>query len=299
MGEMSNNESKYLLINPNDMLWGLSVNCVGSQELLSQQNYPPRNHPSKYRFNPRSGRVLDEFQIVYIVSGDGFFSSEAMGRKKVHVSQGDAFFLFPGEWHSYSPSKEGWKEFWMGFNGDLAHRWVQSGLIRRDEPILSPGVSEELVTLFRRSNEIAGTQKAGYQPLLASIAFHILCLALYNDRNRSFDSDGSYDFIQKVRVEIAEHLDTVSPESLAQRLCISYSKFRKLLKQYTGIAPGQYIQQMRISRAKDLLANTDKQVKEIAWELGFDNPDYFVTVFRSTVGMTPSTFRNKNQHIND
>lgn len=293
---MSSNVSKYLLINPNDMLWGLSVNCVGSQELSSQQDYPPKNHPSKYHFNPRSGRVLDEFQIVYLVSGDGTFMSEALGRKKIHVEQGNAFLLFPGEWHSYSPSKNGWKEFWIGFNGDLAHRWVQSGLLRKDAPILAPGVSEEIVNLFQRAKEIAHTQKAGYQPLLTSIAFHLLCLVLYNDKNNSFDSDGSYEFIQRVRVEVAEHLDTVSPESLAQSLSISYSKFRKLLKQYTGIAPGQYIQQMRMSRAQELLIRSDKQIKEIAWELGYDNPDYFVTVFRTVVGMTPTTYRNKNQH---
>ncbi len=293
---MSANVSKYLLINSNDMLWGLSVNCVGSQELLSHQDYPPSNHPSKYRFNPRSGRVLDEFQLLYLVSGEGTFLSEAMGRKKIHVEQGNAFLLFPGEWHSYFPAKNGWKEFWIGFNGDLAHRWVQSGLLRKDTPIFRPGVNEDIVHLFQQAKLVAQTQKAGYQPLLTSIAFHLLCLVLYNDKNNSFDSDGSFEFIQKVRVEVAEHLDTVSPESLAQSLCISYSKFRKLLKQYTGIAPGQYIQQMRMSRAKELLCNTDKQVKEIAWELGYDNPDYFVTVFRTTVGMTPTTFRNKNQH---
>ncbi|MBQ7518335.1 MAG: AraC family transcriptional regulator [Bacteroidales bacterium] len=292
---MSTNVSKYLLINPNDMLWGLSVNCVGSQEISPGQAYPPLNHPSQYRFNPRSGRVLDEFQIVYITSGSGYFSSEALGRKRVHISQGDAFLLFPGEWHSYAPSKEGWKEFWIGYNGDLAHRWLQSGLIRKDAPILTPGVSVEMVHLYQRAKEIAQTQKAGYQPLLTSIAFHLLCLVLYNARNRSFDSDGSYDFIQKVRVEVSEHLDSVTPESLAKSLCISYSKFRKLLKQYTGIAPGQYIQQMRMSRAQDLLIRSDKQIKEIAWELGYDNPDYFVTVFRTVVGMTPTAYRNKNQ----
>ena len=76
---------------------------------------------------------------------------------------------------------------------------------------------------------------------------------------------------------------------------MSYSKFRKMFKEYTGFAPAQYIQEVRMNMAKEMLANTSKSIKEIAFELGYDNKDYFFTVFRKITGITPVSYRKQTQ----
>ena len=87
------------------------------------------------------------------------------------------------------------------------------------------------------------------------------------------------------------HPHDITPERLAEITCMSYSKFRKIFKEYTGFAPSQYIQEVRINMAKELLTNTSKSIKEIAFELGYENKDYFFTAFRKVSGMTPAGYR--------
>jgi AraC-like DNA-binding protein len=72
---------------------------------------------------------------------------------------------------------------------------------------------------------------------------------------------------------------------------MSYTWFRRMFRQYTGLAPAQYIAQLKIQKAKELLSITTKTVKEIALELGYESIDYFSTQFRKQTGQTPTQFR--------
>jgi AraC-like DNA-binding protein len=82
---------------------------------------------------------------------------------------------------------------------------------------------------------------------------------------------------------------------MAQKHHVSYSYFRKMFKKYTGVSPGQYHLQLRIMRAKELLISTDKSIKEISYELGFQSIFYFSNMFKKKEGTTPSHFRKKNR----
>ena len=73
------------------------------------------------------------------------------------------------------------------------------------------------------------------------------------------------------------------------------TKFRKIFKEYTGFAPAQYIQEVRINMAKELLTNTSKSVKEIAFELGYENKEYFFASFKKVSNMTPIGYRKLTQ----
>ena len=79
----------------------------------------------------------------------------------------------------------------------------------------------------------------------------------------------------------------------AEDLGVSYSSFRKLFKEFTGIAPAMYQQDLRLQRAKELLSTTDESIKEIAYRLNFESPDYFSSKFKNQTGLKPSEFRNK------
>ena len=74
---------------------------------------------------------------------------------------------------------------------------------------------------------------------------------------------------------------------------ISYSTFRHIFKQYTGIAPSQYYLNLKIQRAKDMLRSTDVSIKEISYILHFDTPEYFTKLFKLKTGLAPSQFRDQ------
>lgn len=71
---MSTGDIKYLIPADGDELWGLTVTGVGSQVITADEVYPPQNHPQGYFFDVEEGRVLDEFQLLYITDGEGMFT---------------------------------------------------------------------------------------------------------------------------------------------------------------------------------------------------------------------------------
>jgi len=91
------------------------------------------------------------------------------------------------------------------------------------------------------------------------------------------------------RTNIDQDIDM---EKLAKELGVSYAWFRKAFKAYTGIAPNQYLIQLKIEKAKMLLSSHSKSIKEIAFSLNFKSAFYFSKLFKEKVGMPPVLYRN-------
>lgn len=285
---------KYLTINPSDQKWGLTTHSVGRQVISENEAYPPQVHPTRYLFNIENGRILNEYQLLYITKGRGMFSSESSGRSQ--VKEGYMFLLFPGEWHTYRPDPEtGWNEYWIGFDGRIMDEWVKDGFFHKDSPVFNIGLNEEIIALYKRAIIIAEAQEANYQQALSGIACNLVSMALYLSRNRDFNKSDVASQMNQAKIAVHENISAITPEELARITCMSYSKFRKIFKEYTGFAPSQYIQEVRITMAKELLTNTSKSIKEIAIELGYENKDYFFTVFKKVTGNTPITYRRHTQ----
>ena len=222
------------------------------------------------------------------------FYSESGGRHQIR--EGDMFLLFPGEWHTYRPEQTtGWNEYWIGFNGRIMEDWVKEGFFSKESPVFNVGLNEELISLYKRAIMIADAQEANYQQALSGIVCNLVSMALYLSRNRDFNSSDISAQINSAKIAVHENVSTITPEELARLVCMSYSKFRKIFKEYTGFAPAQYIQEVRINMAKEMLTNTSRSIKEIAFDLGYENKDYFFTVFKKVVGTTPANYRSHTQ----
>ncbi|MCD7973778.1 MAG: AraC family transcriptional regulator [Candidatus Azobacteroides sp.] len=289
---------KYLPENDQDVLWGLTVHTVGYQHIESNMVYPPCNHPTRYLFSVEKGRILDEYQLLYITRGKGTFISEAC--KSCQVKAGNMFLLFPGEWHNYSPHKRtGWDEYWIGFKGINMDNRFKNNFFNKQKPIFNIGINEEIVHLYQQGIKIAKEQKTGFQQMLAGIVNYLLGFTYSLDRHLFFEELNVINNINKAKVIMLENFQhEISPEEVAQQVNMSYSWFRRIFKQYTGFAPVQYIVELKIQKSKELLTNSMMSIKEISYQVGFDNSDYFCTTFKKKTGMTPLKYRDFTQGKN-
>ena len=287
---------KYLTINPSDQAWGLTINSVGRQTISEKEEYPPQGHPTRYLFDTHKGRILNEYQLLYITKGKGQFASVPSG--VCHIKEGYMFLLFPGERHTYKPDEStGWNEYWIGFNGKIMDEWVQNGFFSKEHPVFNVGVNDEIISMYKKAIMIADAQEANYQQILAGIVCNLVSMAIYLSRNRDFNKSDISSQINLAKAAVHENISTITGETMAETTCMSYSKFRKIFKEYTGFAPSQYIQEVRVNMAKEFLTNTSRSIKEIAFELGYENKDYFFTAFKKVAGMTPSEYRKLTQGI--
>lgn len=80
---------------------------------------------------------------------------------------------------------------------------------------------------------------------------------------------------------------------LARRACVSYHHFSKMFKRYSGYNFKDYLNQVRVSKARHLLKNTRTPITEICFACGFSEHKHFISVFRKYHDMTPTEFRKK------
>lgn len=79
-------------------------------------------------------------------------------------------------------------------------------------------------------------------------------------------------------------------EDFAKELAVSRSVFFKKIKSLTGVAPIEFIRDMKIARAKELLKSGQYSVTEVSYMVGFNTPRYFSKTFKLKTGITPSEF---------
>jgi len=283
--------SKYLVANERDARWGLTVSTVGYEEIGTGDEYPTRGHAEGYYFDTKRGRTLNEYQLLYLTEGEGTFSSAHVSNERIKA--GDLFLLFPEEWHSYRPTPEGWKSYWIGFKGRNVDDRVRAGFLSAEKPIYHVGFSGAIVRLYEDAFATAMEEAPHSQQMLAGIVNHLVGLMYSLERNRALSHNRAHlEMIHRARLRIRETVDgQLTIQQLAAEMGQSYSNFRKLFKEYTGISPSLYQQDLRLQRAKELLTTTNMSIKEIAYALNFDSPDYFSAKFKAKTGRKPSEMR--------
>ena len=261
-------------------------------------DYPSSEHPAHHYFDWSGGRVLDEYQVIYISKGDGFF--ESVNCLERTIKEGTIIFLFPGEWHRFKPDKQtGWDEFWVGFKGGIIENIEHQKFFTRENAILEIGLHESIINLFTDIIEKTKEEATGYQPLVSGIVLHLLGEVHALAKQQKFGAeDVTESIIKKARISLRTNIEqNIAMEKVAEELNVSYAWFRKAFKAYTGIAPHQYLIQLRIEKAKMLLADYGLPIKEIASRLNFESSFYFSRIFKEKTGESPELYR-KNRKIN-
>jgi transcriptional regulator GlxA family with amidase domain len=99
--------------------------------------------------------------------------------------------------------------------------------------------------------------------------------------------------MKRVMTFVEEHIgDTDAGVSeMAEAALMSKSNLTRKLKELIGLTPGDFLKEARIKKATELLKNTNMNISEIAYRCGFNDPKYFSKVFKSSIGKTPSEYR--------
>jgi AraC-like DNA-binding protein len=288
---------KYHTVSEQDKLWGLFITDTGYTEIKAHSKYPSEGHPAGYQLSWNQGRILHEYQLIYITSGEGLFESESLGRKNIQA--GTIILLFPGEWHRYKPQpKTGWTEYWVGFSGHVADNIFNSGFYQKSKPIFQIGFNEQILESYRKICDLSLSEPPAFQQMLSGLVIQLLGQVLSFENNRLFEGLAIHEKINQARIMMRESVNKpVTIEEIASNLNVGYSWFRRKFKKYTGISPLQFLLQLRIQRARELLLAQSKSVKEIAFELNFDTPFYFSRLFKEKTGYSPMEYRKMGKPI--
>ena len=287
--------SRYFPASVRDRKWGWYVTTVGETRIAAGQAYPPGGHPKGYQFDWTKGRILDCHALVYISKGRGFFESKRSAGTTVEA--GNVMLLFPSVWHRYRPDQEtGWEEHWLGFDGDVVRRWMKHKFFSPRSPIFKTSQEDRWLALFSELITVVKLDRPALQQVMAGFAAQMLGLLYAGHQAGVSGGERALSIVQKaiarMRSDMSSGLDA---QLLAKELNISYSSFRHTFQQHTGASPHQYLLELRLVRARNLLEQTTLSIKEIAQQAGFEDEHYFCRFFKLKTGMTPGQWRLRLQ----
>lgn len=100
--------------------------------------------------------------------------------------------------------------------------------------------------------------------------------------------------IKKAKIYIKTNYSKyITLEDVAIEINVSPQYLSKLFKEETGENFIDYLTSIRIKIAKELLENNCLNIKEICYSIGYNNPNYFSKIFKKTVGVTPTEYKEK------
>jgi signal transduction histidine kinase/DNA-binding response OmpR family regulator len=120
----------------------------------------------------------------------------------------------------------------------------------------------------------------------------------YTNNLDKIETDGlsliEREFLNKINLILEKNIDdsSFSVEELASKLSISRVQLYRKVKAVLGIGVGDYINNFRLEKAKELLMTTSMNISEIAYSCGFASPNYFSTSFKTKYGIPPKDFRS-------
>lgn len=248
----------------------------------------PRTAREFYTDRPE-GRA--DYQLLYVADGCMYFELEG---KEQRVDKGHMVLYWPGERQYYKMYlSDGAEFFWVHFTGCDVERQLAAWGIPRGRNVFRVGTGSDYRWLFHQMIRELQTRRRGYEEVTRMNLRHLFLLIerymveLEEDARADFHGE----IIQALTYFERHWRDNVSIEEYARCSKMTPCWFRQKFKAFTGLSPTQYLIDLRMTNAMNLIENTDYNISQIAYAVGYDNPSYFCRLFRKYTGTSPLQYK--------
>lgn len=241
------------------------------------------------------GGRRDHYLIHHITAGEGVYSIEG-GGEAYHLRVGDTFLVRPGQKVLYTAHQiNPWEYCWVGFYGSDAKMLLERTDFAQGVGVISTDFGDSLKESLM---DIVRSRGDREQDLVRMTGYLYITLSLLMDKSTVHGEsvETSLYYAQKAGEYISErYMEPLTVEDLAARIGVSRSYLFRLFQDHYGLSPKEYITGVRMKVAKQLLLETTLPVGRIGGAVGYEDNLYFSSVFRKTVGVTPTEYRKKEE----
>ncbi len=300
---------------------------MAAQNMLSERfgvlNITPG---TTYHGNWVSGRIernrrIYDYEFVYFSGGNGRFIT---GNAVYYCRAGTVIIVPPQTVHCTiaDSAVERWCIHFDWYGNCRAHRekervWVFLDEEESFDPELAAAPpAESLGMVFPFHNTLHEKERAVLSDLLErffntvpdslpdflrrrGLFLEILALAMQREQHQlPVNEKLNPRFFQaKSIMDASFENPRLTIRQVAERLRITPNHLTKLFRHETGMSALDYVQNLRLQRAAELLRENSLNIQEVALESGFGDPNYFTRLFRQRRGMTPTHFRRILQNM--
>ena len=246
------------------------------------------------------------FEFVFIDQG---FSTHSCGGVTTILTPGDVFGIRPGDVHGYTWPRQTVLYNCL-FHPDALGLDLESAI---SLPGVGPILDAKRDSLWQRVH-LGPIERKEVQDVLQKMKWEqaqklpgwelkqkgLLCTFLvavsraFADQH-SGEEPGGYRYTRHIHEALSFMEDNFNQgfhvEEIADHIGLSADYFSRLFKQFTGLSPMEYLKNIRLAKATELLRDSSNPIASVAFSVGFDDPSYFTRQFRQALGMSPSRYQ--------
>ncbi len=283
----------------------LNTQIFSSKESISVQE-------SEINNTPYHSHSFLEFSYIARGSAIHFFQNQS-----IPVKEGDYFAVNYKEIHKFSPHKTDdfqvinilFKPEFLdvslkgcrGFQDIVAITNINCNyfnLQATPTSIIYHDGSGEIRALFEKMLSEYKQKRVKYQEILRCYLTELIIATLreiYQTGNEAEYADHTINTIlDYINANLAEDIKL---KTIGEKLGYHPSYLSTVFSQRLGIPFSKYLQNLRIQKACDLLANSNKSIEEISQECGYSNTKFFRSIFKAKLQMSPSVFRSMSKNV--
>lgn len=232
-----------------------------------------------------------------VLSGSGFLTYQD---KTQEIVKGDFFIMPPHSQITYYPNKEDpWSYIWLEFNGSMVKTlldktsYSEANYVFKDDK--NHSLKRALVEMIYRDNNLFDDAES------LSVASYLLRVFSFLLKNYPKSQKTNISKREQTLIQIEKYLlahydnPNLSMEEVARVFSFSQSYLTRLFKSEAGITPIQYVNELRMKRAIELLNLHSFTIDQIAEAVGYDNQFYFTKRFKKYYGVPPSKYKQKTE----
>lgn len=257
-----------------------SVNSCGYYRLVKQ---------ASFETSRSEGRP--DYQLLYVAKGTADFKIDG---ELMTVEEGSAVIYLPRQPQYYIYHLENNPEvYWLHFSGAQAGTYLNN-LDFKSGSLFNVGMKNNYIPIFEKIIRELQLRRKQFFELSNLYALELLSLM---SRNMS---EGSSN-IHRINEQLQNIIELMNKNFTQKQSVTEYAKmcnistcwFINCFKTYTGMTPQQYITDIRVAKAKELLPSSSFNISEISSIVGYDNPFYFSRIFKKNTGQSPREYKNR------
>lgn len=280
----------YLPVTGLEIAQGAFLTSVGWQIAPAGAPYPPPGHPENYAFTWENGRMLSEWMVIFVDSGEGQVETRRM---KANLRAGDVLYIPPGRWHRYRPSaRTGWQVRWISFNGENLHR-LRNQEVLADQTCVMPDQPEAMAT-FSRLAAAVRSQRRTHALVLTGLTMELIGHLLVPEIDVASLLQKEDQVVSKAISFLRGNCHRpIAVDDVAKAVAVSRRTLERRFNEQNGSPIITILRGFRMERARALLLDTHLAVKEIAYLCGFHDVRSFIRTFKGEYGTAPGKWRDE------
>ena len=243
--------------------------------------------------------VRHSYVIHVIRKGKGIYR---FGTKEFHLSANQAFLISPGMEVVYEADKEDpWEYMWIGFHGYTSDQVTRKIGFTKEIPYVLLEDTDDLYEIIHEMLEASQLTYSNFMIRLGGM-YRFFGTLIEKSEMKKVERT-KYEYPQGIYVKqammymLSNYSEKIKIDALADQIGITRNYLAKSFQKELGVSPQEFLINLRMEKAAELLTNTSMPINEVATKVGYPDPLAFSKKFKESYGMSPKAYRESSPEI--